>query len=425
VKVQVITLFDPPDAGRDEQGGFRRLALFMRALAGLAPRIDIAHLVPEAAVAATDAAALDRAQSEYWGHPVAVTPIPRRRRQETFYTQYIAGLGRAGEQPMLYPYAGAAQADAVGALLDRAPDLVVVNGLAAMLAVLRSGRRPPRMLFDLMDVDHLVRRRWCLERPVWPGKLAMLAQLPALLAAEWQGARRARLTTVCSRRDRAHLRHLGFPRVAMVPNAVTLPAAPPPPAAAPTLLFLGACTYPPNVQAAERMATKILPLVRRAVPGARLLLAGKDSEKLPSRGTAPEGVDYLGFVDDLAALYARTRVVCCPISQGGGTRVKLVEAAGYARPMVATRIGAEGLEFADGTEIFLRDDDAAFAAACVELLRDGETCARMGAAARARAQRLYDGDAIQDEIARMLRGMVEGRALPGPVVRSTHSRDGA
>jgi glycosyltransferase involved in cell wall biosynthesis len=415
VKVQVITLFDPPDSGRDEQGGFRRLALFMRALAGLAPRIDIAHLVPEAAVAAApDAAALDRAQSGYWGHPVSVALIPRRRRQETFYTQYIAGLNRASEQPMLYPYAGAVQAEAVGALLDQAPDLVVVNGLAAMLAVLRSGRRPARLLFDLMDVDHLVRRRWCLERPVWPGKLAMLAQLPALAAAERQGARRARLTTVCSRRDRAHLRGLGFPRVEMVPNAVKLPAAPPPAVRAPVLLFLGACTYPPNVQAAERMVAKILPLVRRAVPGARLLLAGKDSEKLPSRGAAPEGVEYLGFVDDLDALYARTRVVCCPISQGGGTRVKLVEAAGYARPMVATRIGAEGLEFVDGEDILLRDDDAGFAAACVALLRDPEICARMGAAARVRARTLYDGDAIQDGIARMLLGMVGGRALPGP-----------
>jgi glycosyltransferase involved in cell wall biosynthesis len=59
-------------------------------------------------------------------------------------------------------------------------------------------------------------------------------------------------------------------------------------------------------------------------------------------------VEFRGFVDDLSALYAETRIVCCPIVIGSGTRIKLVEAASYARPIVATRIGAEGLDFRDG-----------------------------------------------------------------------------
>ena len=56
----------------------------------------------------------------------------------------------------------------------------------------------------------------------------------------------------------------------------------------------------------------------------------KDSDRLPSRAGAPPGVECLGFVPDLDGLYARSRIVCSPIMQGGGTRVKLVEAAGYA-----------------------------------------------------------------------------------------------
>ena len=79
---------------------------------------------------------------------------------------------------------------------------------------------------------------------------------------------------------------------------------------------------------------------------------------------------------------------------GSGTRLKLIEAAGYARPMVSTRIGAEGLAFRDGAEILLRETDEAIAGACVELLRDDGACLRLGAQAREAMGRLYDSDAI-------------------------------
>ncbi len=110
----------------------------------------------------------------------------------------------------------------------------------------------------------------------------------------------------------------------------------------------------PHIEAAERLVTRIFPLVKRKLPEARLLIAGKASDSLPSRRTTPENVEYLGYVPDLDGLYANTRIVCCPMLNGGGTRIKLIEAAAYARPMVSTRIGAEGLDFENGREILLR-----------------------------------------------------------------------
>ncbi len=83
-------------------------------------------------------------------------------------------------------------------------------------------------------------------------------------------------------------------------------------------------------------------------------------------------------------------MVCCPILSGGGTRVKLVEAAAYGKPMVSTRIGAEGLELQDGQDFLQRDDPKAFADACVRLLQSDELCERLGAAARMAAIKHYD-----------------------------------
>lgn len=407
MKALVVTWAWPPPRNYDAQGIDKRLALFMGALAEFATDIEMLHIVPREAIPAIgDPDALGREQSERWDRKVSVALIPRRpdRRQQTFWNYHAAGIFRAGAQPPLYAFTGDELARAVAQYLDQGPDIVFVQQLRAMLPVLRAARRPRNLFFDINDVEHRVSLRQSLQPPIRPWKLASLAHLPALLNVERQAMAASRLSFVCSELDRVRLRRLGMKRhVAVVPNAVVMPPIAPPPAAEATLLFLGACDYLPNAEAAERLVARIMPLIRAQVPQARLLIAGRASMELPSRRGSPPGVEYLGFVEDLDALYARARVVCAPIVNGGGTRVKLVEAAAYARPMVSTRVGAEGLAFADGQDILLRDDDRGFADACIRLLRDDALRTRLGDAARQTMRRLYDAESIRAGIARMMR----------------------
>jgi glycosyltransferase involved in cell wall biosynthesis len=291
--------------------------------------------------------------------------------------------------------------------LAQRPDLVFVFRLAAMGAVLRSGCRPARMFFDLDDLEHKVKLRGILAPPVWPGKLVYGLHIPAIVVAERRAAAASERLFVCSERDRRELRRLGFGRnVAVVPNAIEIPAV-----AAPlgerSLMYLGSYSYRPNLDAAERLISRIWPLVQARVPDARLVIAGQQAERIPSFARRPEGVVFAGFVEDLDQLYAEARVIACPITVGGGTRVKLIEAAAYGKAMVSTRIGAEGLDFADGEEIVLSDTDADIAAASVRLLVDDAACAALGAAARAKAMALYDAPGIRRNVAAMLRGDAE------------------
>ena len=339
------------------------------------------------------------ALAAYCGCPTIARFVPTKKRTETFWKHYIAGITDVTEQPAFYPYSGPDQAEAVGRHLDQLPDLVFVFRLSAMAAVLRSGRKPRRMVFDLDDVEHKAQLRLVLQPPIWPGKLAYTAHLPAIWIAERRGSALSRVMFVCSEKDRRHLCRLGFgQRVAVIPNGVQIPARPPPLANEPTLLFIGTYWYQPNVAAAERLIQRIWPRVRHAIANALLLIAGQSPENLPSFGRPPTGVVFTGFVSDLELLYARSRVVVCPLMAGGGTRIKLIEAASYAKPMVATRVGAEGLSFVDGKEILLHDDDASFADSCVRLLKDDRLCIALGAAARTKAVSLYDAVRVQQQI---------------------------
>jgi len=126
-----------------------------------------------------------------------------------------------------------------------------------------------------------------------------------------------------------------------------------------------------------------------------LTIAGKSGELIRGHDRPPAGVRFAGYVDDLAALYATTRVVCCPILSGGGTRIKIIEGALQQRPIVATTIGAEGLELkaADG-EIAIADDEAGFADAICRLFDDEAHAQQMGARARAGAVARYGEDRV-------------------------------
>jgi glycosyltransferase involved in cell wall biosynthesis len=261
------------------------------------------------------------------------------------------------------------------------------------------------MAFDIDDVEHRLAIRSALGCRSWFSKSINLLKVIAIFLAERKAARLSERLFVCSEYDRRYLQQLGFgSRVVTVPNAISFPSSSPF-FAGQTVLFLGFLSYPPNSEAAERLVSVIWPLVLRKCPRAQLIIAGKAPENVPSYRLTPKNVEFTGLVGDLDKLYRRTRLVCCPLSSGGGTRLKLIEAAAYGKAMVSTSIGVEGLSFSNGTEILIRDDDLGIAEACARLLHDDGLCARLGEAARTKAKSLYDRPVIRDRIASEFRAM--------------------
>jgi glycosyltransferase involved in cell wall biosynthesis len=194
--------------------------------------------------------------------------------------------------------------------------------------------------------------------------------------------------------------------VEVIPNSVPFPSVPADDTTEPLVLFVGSMGSRPNAQAAEVLVQSIWPRVRERVPEARLAIIGQGAERTASYPPKDPSVSFLGFVDDLESWYRRARLLCCPIYHGSGTRVKIIEAAAYAKAVVSTHLGAEGLHFVAEGEIVLRDQPAELADACVALLRDPAAAARLGRAARARAASLYDRDAVMGRLETIFRDTV-------------------
>ncbi len=214
-------------------------------------------------------------------------------------------------------------------------------------------------------------------------------EVPLLVWSEYRSICLAKETFVCSDLDCHYLEKLyRLPGIVTIPNAVSIPLPTPVPES-PTLLFLGTYRYRPNVEAVEFLLDKIWPRIRTAAPNANLIVAGSLPERIRFFNSETPGVEFTGYVSDLDMLYGRSRVICCPVQSGSGTRIKILEAAAYGRPIVATSIGAYGLQMKEGRDLLVCDDPRAFADACVRLLRDTALCNRLGEAAKATVSRYY------------------------------------
>jgi GT2 family glycosyltransferase/glycosyltransferase involved in cell wall biosynthesis len=148
-----------------------------------------------------------------------------------------------------------------------------------------------------------------------------------------------------------------------------------------TMLFMGNFRHTPNQEALAWFLDIVLPLVRAEEPRARLLIVGAEP---PARESFHhrEGVELVGFVEDVREPLARYALFICPILSGSGVRVKLLEAFAAGIPVVSTRLGAEGLATQDGEICALADEPAAFARHVVELLRDPSQANAMATRAR-------------------------------------------
>jgi polysaccharide biosynthesis protein PslH len=270
----------------------------------------------------------------------------------------------------------------------------------------------PPAVADLIDCNAL--EFWRAARTT-PGVRARLSRLREMMVSVTYARRgfRAFAATVCvGETDAAWLRRMGGgARVHVVPNGVVPPAEAPPAAGAPVLSFTGSLDYHPNIDAALFAARAVFPLVRGVLPDAHLLIAGRRPvPEIRALGRLP-GVEVLGDVADMNDVLVRTTAALAPMRAGSGIKNKVLEAWACARPVVMSRIAANGLTLPEGHAPLVCDGAEAQAAAAVMLLRDPGRAAKLGGVARAHVASAFTWQSQARRLDRILRAA--GQDAPG------------
>jgi glycosyltransferase involved in cell wall biosynthesis len=177
---------------------------------------------------------------------------------------------------------------------------------------------------------------------------------------------------VCSGDDAVLLRKMYRCAAFVLPNTVTMP-----PIVRSrrhetlTILFVGSMDYHPNEDAALQLADVVLPCIQRCCEcTAQVLIVGnRPLDSVLALGSR-KGITVTGAVDSVTPYYRQATVAVVPLRAGGGTRIKILEAAAHRVPVVSMPVGAEGLEVADGRELLLAHTPEQMAAQCVRLWQD-------------------------------------------------------
>ena len=265
--------------------------------------------------------------------------------------------------------------------------------------------RRPRLDLDLDDIESRTHRRLASlcrvnddrARAAFEDRQAELAD-----AAESEALLEFDRIYVCSQADRALIEGRAGGVVAVLPNAVRLPAstAPPPDRGAFRFLFVGTLGYYPNEDAVLWLCREIAPRLRESTRSAIEIdvVGGGASPRLRAE-TAAAGVNLRGPVSRLSPLYRRASAVLAPIRAGGGTRIKIIEAWSHRRPVVSTSLGAEGLDAGHEQQILLADDPELFCQACLRLMNDRGLAARLVESAHDLFRRRYSPEAMRAAVA--------------------------
>ena len=121
------------------------------------------------------------------------------------------------------------------------------------------------------------------------------------------------------------------------------------------IVFTGNMAYPPNVDAAEYLVNKIMPIVWQTIPNATVMLAGASPVK-KVLALQSNLVKVSGWMDDIRDSYSAANVFIAPMRIGTGLQNKLLEAMSMKIPTITTPLANDALQAGVGHDILIGEN---------------------------------------------------------------------
>jgi len=254
----------------------------------------------------------------------------------------------------------------------------------------------------LHNVDSLIFWRYFLHQANIFRKVFFLIQFFKMRRYEKKIIPKVDLTLCVSETDRKIFEKMFKEkvRIKVIPNGVdTEEIQSLPHSEKPVLIFIGIMNYQANVEAVESFLKKTYPLILEEIPNTFFYVVGANPSEKLINWEEKYPVKFTGCVDNLIDWYKRAGVVIVPLKIGSGTRLKILEAMAYGRPVVSTTLDAEGLEVTDGENILIADSPKEFAEKVVTLLKNSALYGKIIKNARNLVEEKYNWKGIAKRLA--------------------------
>lgn len=150
-----------------------------------------------------------------------------------------------------------------------------------------------------------------------------------------------------------------------------------------TLIFAGTLNWYPNIEAVNFIAEQLWPKLKQAIPDIRIDIIGANpQENILQLSQREKNFCVHGFVNDLRPYLDNAAICLCPITDGGGTKLKVLDAFAMAKTMIAHPIACEGIDVINGVNVYFAETADDYIDAITKLLNNSGQRQKIGRNAR-------------------------------------------
>jgi len=165
----------------------------------------------------------------------------------------------------------------------------------------------------------------------------------------------------------------------------------------PIIAFSGSMYLPNNVEAVEWFANEVFPRILRSVPEAEFWIIGREPSKDVRELGLRKNIRVTGEVPNSHCLLSKARVVIVPIFHGAGVKIKILEAIGLGKLVIATPEAIVGTSLEAGRHLLLADSPEMFASFCIRALQEPTAFHDIRCLARDYFERYHTMEAVGKE----------------------------
>ena len=168
------------------------------------------------------------------------------------------------------------------------------------------------------------------------------------------------------------------------------------------LIFAGTLSWYPNIEAVNFIAKEIWPKIKKLFPNVRLDIIGANPpDNIVALAKHDPQFNVHGFVDDIRPLLNEAKCYVCPIKDGGGTKLKIVDALSMGMAIVADEIACEGINVSDKKNVLFASSPQQYITAIETIFNDAAIQHNLEHEARELAVKEYSYDIIGKQLAEL------------------------
>jgi len=171
------------------------------------------------------------------------------------------------------------------------------------------------------------------------------------------------------------------------------------------LIFIGGMSWYPNIEAVEFLHDEIWQVLQEMDSNISVDIIGSRPPTHIQRYDS-ERFHVHGFVDDILPIFDKALCYVCPIKDGGGTKLKILDALAMGKAIVADPVACEGINVTHGENVLFAETGAEYVEKIKSVVEDPVLRKKLERGARKLAVAEYSYDSIGRDLA----GLYENHA---------------